>query len=1691
MAETANRRGNPGTQSQGAKAAGNAARHARLSNISIFECVYSRKENEMRVKKEAAKRLGKKALALFLTLVMSVSMMQVTAFAADNSQIMEGSYEVGEDGEITADETGAAKIVDDTVTKDGFTLTKRISAASGDNQFNVTLQVVTQQVVTTKDAAVMVVIDNSGSMRFCAKCGSEYEHSKGCTYKGDVKTDQTRMTATIDALTRNGGFIDSLVSNNQTNNGGRIYVSVVKFDTTAETICGWTDITSGSGAATVKGTINSKNLDADGGTNLEAGLLLARNRLGMNDIAGVAPENKYTVLLTDGAPTFRVSDNSKATSTEEAGTDSTGGYTSDNNGSATSEAERTEARAVATEVKKLSKLYTICYGVSGEVLYTNTVDQCVHCGESKKNHTWFFGDYYCPDHSGTTYKATKNSVTVGEYLSGEIATAAAVGVTYAFNAGNDTDINNAFSNISSSSTSGMTGGGTAVTDPMGEFIVLGELSDALAEQGVVKNGNGITWSLDPEKAAKVTENGVTTYTYAVTYPITLNTAAEGFREGVYYPTNGYTYLSVPQADGTTKQLSFTVPGVCGEIPEYAYTVKFFKQGDAKPGDYANYTEITGDQAQRGPVDLHTTVSVTDVSANYQTKYTGDHYHYVYGAPVSMKVTVDESQNVMKLYYDKDTTSVTVNHYYKTNTWSADGSYTPGSYSDTPNAVTTSGPVYVGDSYTAEEEPEFGGAEYKFVSGNKTIDRLSENGEDNVLNLYYERTVDERADASVRVDHVYRKHSWVLKDGTYKLVTGSVTETGVESSDELKATTVYTAETAPANGYEDYTYDTESVNSITLKPGENVITLYFDYTEKEPDTVCVTVNHHYTKTVTAFVNGEPVTETVVDDHVETESLTIYKGENKTLTEQNVYHGETYASDEGNTGKLTLTNVQSNATVDLYYRLDEMPAKTSVTVVHTYRTMIHETVVTTDGNGEVTGTEVVDREPVVDSTDPVEVSDLYVGQSYTAALAGKADYDFNEEDSDELTATVQADGATTIELYYDRDENKDDRDAAEISVQHHYVTHLTKILDGEVKTVDVADGTETTGPVSGKAGDPFTAVPETTYHENEYSIVGTPVLEKVLQPGTNSTIVIDYEREDSALGDLVPYQVNYVYKTYVMYVDTDSTAKYAEPSVEAGTIRTGTPVTGSGYVGQYVDIEGKPEAGFAIEGTAPGARQTLAEEGNEWTFTYAKYEPLPQVHVTVNHHYTKTTIAVDGSGSSNTQHTYGTPVQKFVGETYAAEAAPNGYTYDRYTITEGIDAKQDEASKNVTLTASGDVTVDFYYSAVSDNSQPVSYTIRHIYKTVDWDGTVSTSEAPLIQGSSFATKQLSAATSIREGYSLVSATFNGTTIDGFDADDPQGTYAVTLVNSGNEIVYTYESKVDTRNDQDVSVKVMHRYFARDTYKVDASLTNDAYIASGGAAPEYTVEQMVIGKDNGVWIGASYTAVKQLTYTVGSGEGETTLVYTFVNAEPADLKVDLSEAGEYEITVNYIREYSTDPGDAQYTVIHEYYTDNCLDGSTSTKADAKVGAVVSAADIAKVTAYNGNSYNYSGATPDSITVADDGSSVITLRYTRTVYVPPYDPGPDSDPDPDPKPKPRPPVVIIPDEEPILVEIPDEEIPVTELPDEETPPELPEEDVPLADIPETGDAMAFYSVLGLLPGVGLAVLGFTGRKRREEDAK
>ena len=1621
--------------------------------------------------KREFKHLGKRGLAMFLTLVMTLGMLQLPAFAAGyQDQTMDGWYQLSEDHEVigTTNEEVHEEL--------GFRVSKTIEQ-TGENAFDITLKAITSETVTTSDAAVQLVIDTSSSMQYCATCGKQTGGGFGATCNDRNHTD-TRLEAIQKILAEDNGFLDALASANT----GKVYVSVVTYGQGASAKHDWVDIKEVSNLNSVKETIEDLSA-TDNATNMHAGLMLARNRLDMDAVANAGA--KFTILLSDGFANCVGAESSSTTSIRLSGSSpsSADATTAGTNG----------AKAMAQAVAQKSTVYAVGYGVDQEYL-SNII-------------------------------GSEDNVFVGA---------------------DSVSVSAAFANIAQSTTEGMNGSGTKVTDPMGQYIVLGNVS-GLSGKGVSANGGTIIWNLDPANAEKQVSGNVTTYTYEITYPITLDTAAQGFEENKYYPTNQYTYLSVPTESGV-KKVSFHVPGVCGQIPEVDWEIEYYLQGDAEADDYESY--VLDDSASYGPVKVWSSVSAPE---GYAAKYAEQYYSFVSGQ-TQMQV-VPNGDNVIRLYYDHIMVPVTVNHYYKTDSILSTGEEVFGSYPESPDKTDVEY-VKVTSDYAAQTEPVFGGAEYELERVEPAIEIVASLTDSNVIDLYYTRLHDQRVITSARVDHVYTTYAYEIEGGKYVLnQKSSVTETA-EQATSIRATTMFNVDPAPLAGYErfelneqlgDYEALIQSNGTLGFivaeDPADNVRTLHYELVIDEREDVEVVVNHHYSKSVTTVVDGEIVVNETEGQYVENRDA--YKGESFTAVEINDYNGDEYNSDPSNGAKLHIDELTGDVVIDLYYDLVVTPEQTGIVINHYWRTYTDVTVEKTESvvdpmTGEiisvVVGSEIDTRETLDHSVEGIEVDGLYIDQQYTAAkLSWGEGYTFNEGESNPV---IIVGDEYVINLYYDRYTEDDERRDADIDVIHNYTTYLETIVDGQVDTVTIYDGSESEQYAELLAGDEFAAEAQPQYNGNEYQrITGDEALSVVLQPGTNATIVIDYEREVS---DLVgtSYQVNYEYHTYTMTVNESGVAGYWNaPAVELGE-----SVSGSGYVGQRIEIASGEQEGFSPLATNPAVVHYLAEGENVWTFVHEQYIPLQTGTVTVNHHYKTTTIAIDGTSSHSENSVLGAPVIKYEGELVKAEAIDNGFELVS-ALVDGVEA----LSSVVDVTVFGDIVVDFYYEKVIDNSVLAQYTISHIYNLYTWDGElISTSEPAAAEGEGYVTTRISADPE-PNSYELVQSSYNG--------EELAAPYTITLQEGGNDIVFVYEKYLPREM---LDVKVIHNY-----YQSQSDV--------GVEAPLNVYEESV----NGIPEDSDYTAEQR------DVEG-----YSFFSAQPASMTIAVAKGGENVIVVNYVRQ------SASYRIVHEYLCNDELEAVVSSEEIfGYVGDEIKGDAIARETSYEGNYYQFDSISEDIVLKADE-VGVMTLTYKRTVYIPeipeepevpetPEEPAvpelpeikfpeislpelpeikfpeislpelpeikfpeislpelpeikfpeislpelpeinfpeislpelpeiefpeisvpelpviPESPVEPE---QPEPPVEVEEyeeDEEPEEVKKPEQieepeqpaEEPVIELPEEDVPlAELPEEPIPLADVPKTGEEM-IYRILAAASGVALLVLAFAGRKKDEE---
>lgn len=457
------------------------------------------------------KKMLQKIFSILLAACFVLSVVPAPAAAAGND-VTNGEYNT--DGDWTPSNSSSKSY-----TVDGAEVTlSKTATAIGENEFRIDLQVKTSTTTSTFTAAnaVVLVMDVSGSMAYCADCGNENRHESDCPrnepyedwwgreQNSEVEEDDSRMVAAKNAA---ASFLAAYAG---TDASASRMLAIVSFQSRATTRLDWVNVAGKDGYDQAYNTIYS--LSADGGTNLDDGLYHALSLLNKDGIKNAASKN--VIALTDGAPTRS---------------------RSEGDGTRGSAIINAHTAAQAANVRGTgATLHTVCFGVANDYTYN---------GGPK----------------------------VGAFLRDSVASSS----NNAYNANNTAELNQAFTAITQSIVSGLSGSGLTVTDPMAPMIsVTGGTGEHFSSDG----GNTFTWKLTTDD---VTENGnVTTYVYNYSYTVKLDVQTPGFDENKFYPTNERTYLNV---DDDTK-LEFPVPGVKGVLPRTSVTVtKTWNDADNQDG----------------------------------------------------------------------------------------------------------------------------------------------------------------------------------------------------------------------------------------------------------------------------------------------------------------------------------------------------------------------------------------------------------------------------------------------------------------------------------------------------------------------------------------------------------------------------------------------------------------------------------------------------------------------------------------------------------------------------------------------------------------------------------------------------------------------------------------------------------------------------------------------------------------------------------------------------------------------------------------------------------------------------------------------------------------------------------------------------------------------------------------------------
>lgn len=421
----------------------------------------------------------KKFTSYAVALMMSVSLAPINA-NADNA-VTNGYY--NDSGQWVQGEL-------DQTLPEGIHSVDKTAEALGNNTYRMKLKVVTKQNVETftKKSATVLVVDTSNSM-------------------DGNRIRNLRAAANV--------FVNSYAGDRES--VGR-YLAVVDFATDVKVPLNWTDVSSTEGKNKAVRAIN--NLTPRGGTNLDAGIKQATSLFLKDAVKQIQKDNRNTVVLTDGTPTYYLKD-CEGGFTWNHNHVKIDGITYDRKGNGREGSEK-NLEATSKDAKLLkdqSTVYTVCYGAAKD-------------------------------------KAYEDGPTVSEFLKGSIATSR----DKAYDSSDTDDLAKVFKAISESVTTGITGKDLEVFDGAAPFVSVSQLPPS-----VQQDTSGFKWKL--ANATTTTEGTQTYYTYELEYIATLDADHPEFEEGKLYPLNGETYIAMP--DGS--KVKFPIPGAKGIKTRYTVT----------------------------------------------------------------------------------------------------------------------------------------------------------------------------------------------------------------------------------------------------------------------------------------------------------------------------------------------------------------------------------------------------------------------------------------------------------------------------------------------------------------------------------------------------------------------------------------------------------------------------------------------------------------------------------------------------------------------------------------------------------------------------------------------------------------------------------------------------------------------------------------------------------------------------------------------------------------------------------------------------------------------------------------------------------------------------------------------------------------------------------------------------------------
>ena len=441
------------------------------------------------------------------------------------------------------------------VTQDGVTVSKTARYVDK-NEYEITLSVTipADKITVGSSADIVLVIDTSGSMDYCAECGGNGQHNESCSsyengywgwgWVSPVYSNETRLSAAQESAT---SFVSTLLDGENVNAN----IGIVSYATNGSQKHALSD-----DADSLNSAID--DLNADGGTNIQAGIHQARQMLADSDA-----ENKFIVVLSDGEPTYSYA------------VKGTSGWSGCNDWGRHDWNDGWDGNGQPVNIQ-LPSAESI---TEGDFDYTERTGS----GNSYSSGVYAILDVTCDEHdetmeynySGEDRTFTNNgdpaiaeagfaktdgctiySIYFGDPSQNAIDTMSGVssGAGYYQSAANSDALQGIFESIAGEVIETSAG---AVEDPMGENIQLGE--GAENRPGVNVGGNTLYWN---PRNGEVNDNGSTTYT--VTYPITV--IGEALTKSGWLEANGTTTFTY-RVNNEEKTVNFNVPKVWGEKVE--------------------------------------------------------------------------------------------------------------------------------------------------------------------------------------------------------------------------------------------------------------------------------------------------------------------------------------------------------------------------------------------------------------------------------------------------------------------------------------------------------------------------------------------------------------------------------------------------------------------------------------------------------------------------------------------------------------------------------------------------------------------------------------------------------------------------------------------------------------------------------------------------------------------------------------------------------------------------------------------------------------------------------------------------------------------------------------------------------------------------------------------------------------------